>query len=299
MPILSPPCVLSIAGTDPTGGAGIQADIKAISATGSYAASVITALVAQNTQMVEAIFEITPKFLSQQLHAVFTDLDIKAIKLGMLHNQAVIKTVYKYLKNYKGFIIIDPVMVAKNGASLLDTAAIELLKSKLLPLATLITPNIPEAEKILDAKINSYEDMESAAKGLSLKYNINVLLKGGHLNFKINSEDNFCSDVLCCVNSDNFNWFHTKKILTKNVHGTGCTLSSAIASYLARKFDLVTSIKLAKDYLTAAILSGSEFIIGQGFGPVDHFYYLRDKQEKNDDIRKNAKISTTFTQTSS
>jgi len=300
MPILSPPCVLSIAGTDPSGGAGIQADIKAISATGSYAASVITALVAQNTQTVEAIFEITPEFLSQQLTSVFDDLDIKAIKLGMLHNPAVIETVYTYLKEYKGFIVLDPVMVAKNGSELLQPEIIDLLKQYLLPLATVITPNIPEAEKLLGAKINSYEDMESAAKELSLKYNTNTLIKGGHFNLE-NSSDVLCLKNNAINNLNNINWLHAKKINTKNTHGTGCTLSSAIASYLAQGFDLIEAVKLAKDYLTHAILSGSKFNIGQGFGPVDHFYYLRDKHEKcekyekNDDLRKDTKTSTAFT----
>ncbi|MDX2164119.1 MAG: bifunctional hydroxymethylpyrimidine kinase/phosphomethylpyrimidine kinase [Gammaproteobacteria bacterium] len=277
MPISTPPCVLSIAGTDPSGGAGIQADIKTISATGSYAASVITALVAQNTQRVDAIFELTPLFLEQQLDAVFSDLDIKAIKIGMLHNKDVIDIVGKYLKNYKGFVVLDPVMVAKNGAALLQPDIIDYLKDNLLSYATVITPNIPEAEKLLETSINSYVEMESAAKTLGEKFNINILLKGGHLNAEQSS------DVLYTAANKKFHWFHAPKINTKNTHGTGCTLSSAIASYLAQGFELPKSIQLAKDYLTRALESGSKFNIGKGFGPVDHFYPLR---EKNYHVRK-------------
>jgi hydroxymethylpyrimidine/phosphomethylpyrimidine kinase len=256
MSTLTPPCVLSIAGTDPSGGAGIHADIKTISATGSYAAAVITALVAQNTQHVDAIFDLTPEFLSQQLHSVFSDLDIKAVKLGMLHNKAVIKTVTDHLKNYKGFIVIDPVMVAKNGSALLQLEVIEFLEATLFPLATIITPNIFEAEKLLKT----------------------------------------CTDVLYSKSNKELHYFDSERINTKNTHGTGCTLSSAIASYLAQNFDLIEAIKLAKDYLTHAILSGSNFSIGRGFGPVDHFYYLREKCEKKHGVRKNKSSSSTLTE---
>lgn len=272
--------MLSIAGTDPSGGAGIQADIKTISATGSYAASVITALVAQNTQVVKSIFEISPEFLIQQLDAVFSDLAIKAIKIGMLHNSEIINLIADYLINinYKNYIILDPVMFAKNGSALLHPSAITALKTKLLPLATLITPNIPEAEILLDSKIkiDSCDQMEFAAKKLSQKYNINILLKGGHIK---NNKDNLSSDILYFKNNNNFIWFHADKIKTNNTHGTGCSLSSAIASYLAQEFSLEKSIELAKNYLTHAILSGSRFKIAQGCGPVDHFYYLRNSWE--------------------
>jgi hydroxymethylpyrimidine/phosphomethylpyrimidine kinase len=271
MAILTPPCVLSIAGTDPSGGAGIQADIKAVSATGSYAASVITALVAQNTQRVDAIFDISAEFLAQQLDAVFSDLEIKAIKIGMLHNKSVIDVVCKYLKTYSGFIVIDPVMIAKNGSPLLQADMVDYLKLILLPYATVITPNIPEAEKLLNISIHSHGEMESAAKTLNEKFNINVLLKGGHLNTEQSS------DVLYSNQGKKFTWFHAPKINTKNTHGTGCTLSSAIASYLAQDFTLPEAVQLAKNYLTHALHSGSQFKIGKGFGPVDHFYYLREK----------------------
>jgi hydroxymethylpyrimidine/phosphomethylpyrimidine kinase len=290
MSTLTPPCVLSIAGTDPSGGAGIHADIKTISATGSYAAAVITALVAQNTQHVDAIFDLTPEFLSQQLHSVFSDLDIKAVKLGMLHNKAVIKTVTDNLKNYKGFIVIDPVMVAKNGSALLQLEVIEFLEATLFPLATIITPNIFEAEKLLKTRISSLDDMKVAAQTLGEKYNAHILLKGGHL------ESNICTDVLYSKSNKELHYFDSERINTKNTHGTGCTLSSAIASYLAQNFDLIEAIKLAKDYLTHAILSGSNFSIGRGFGPVDHFYYLREKCEKKHGVRKNKSSSSTLTE---
>lgn len=276
MPTLSPPCVLSIAGTDPSGGAGIQADIKAISATGSYAASVITALVAQNTQRVDAIAEISPQFFEQQLTAVFSDLDIHAIKIGMLHNQTIIQHLKPFLENYTGPVVIDPVMVAKNGALLLQPEIITDLKQTLFPLATLITPNIPEAETLLNIAITSYEKMEAAAKALAETYRVSVLLKGGHL------ETEQAADVLYSWQDQKVTRFETLKIITKNTHGTGCTLSSAIASYLAQGLNLIEAIQQAKNYLTQALVSGSRFTIGKGFGPVDHFYYLR---ENHHDIR--------------
>lgn len=263
------PCVLAIAGTDPSGGAGIQADIKAISATGSYAASVITALVAQNTQRVDAIVDVPPLFIQQQMDAVLSDLTITAIKIGMLNQRAVIDAIATSLdKSMIKNVILDPVMVAKNGAPLIEAGLVDYLKERLFPYCTLITPNIPEAEALLKQRIHSSEEMIAASKTLGDQYQLHVLLKGGH--FK--SEE--ASDVLYDIQTQQHHWFRTPRIHTKNTHGTGCTFSSAIASYVAQGNTMVEAIQKAKHYLTAAIQSGSTQTIGQGYGPVDHFYYL-------------------------
>ncbi|MCC2667171.1 MAG: phosphomethylpyrimidine kinase [Gammaproteobacteria bacterium] len=263
------PCVVTIAGTDPSGGAGIQADIKAISATGSYAASVITALLAQNTQGVQAIEEVSPTFITQQIKSVFDDLTINAVKIGMLHNQAVIDAVILGLKTYRPYpIVIDPVMVAKNGCALLDMTMIDYLKKYLFPLATLITPNLFEAEKIVGWPITDTSLMKQAATDIGKQLNINVLIKGGHL------ETPQASDILYIPETHHYQWFHANRIDTKNTHGTGCTLSSSIASFLAQNYTMVDAIQAAKNYLTQAIQAGSLLPIGKGRGPVDHFYIL-------------------------
>lgn len=263
------PCVLTIAGTDPSGGAGIQADIKTISATGCYAASVITVLVAQNTQGVQAIQEIPISFLTQQIDSVFSDLDISAIKIGMLHNKKIIEAVSSTLEKLKPKnIVLDPVMVAKNGCELLPSHIIHFIKERLFPLVTLITPNLFEAEKILGGEIKTLSEMESAAEKIGNAFNVHVLLKGGHLDIFQSS------DVLYSKEDFSHYWFHAERIKTKNTHGTGCTLSSAIASYLAQGFTLQNAIRISKKYLTKAIRSGSRFQIGRGCGPVDHFYFL-------------------------
>ena len=267
----SPPCVVTIAGTDPSGGAGIQADIKAISATGSYAASIVTALVAQNTCGVQAILDIPPSFVEQQINSVFDDLDVSAVKIGMLHNASIIEVVAAAMKRLKPkHIVFDPVMVAKNGCSLIDPTTIDFLKQQLLPHVTLITPNVPEAEKLLGNSITTRDEMAVAAKTLGKQFNVDVLVKGGHLT------ETKSSDVLYCHESETQYWFHADRIDTKNTHGTGCTLSSAIASYLAQDYAVQDAISAAKHYLTQAIQSGSQFNIGHGHGPVDHFYFLLD-----------------------
>lgn len=264
---INPSCVLTIAGTDPTGGAGVQADIKTISANNCYAASVITALVAQNTLGVQAIYEISPEFVMQQMNSVFQDLDISAVKIGMLYNAKIIEVISSALKKFKPKnIVLDPVMIAKNGSALLCLNTIDLIKKELFPIVNLITPNLFEAEQLLGRKIASLNEMERAAEAISKDFNINVLIKGGHLNM-IES-----SDVLYLVNDVNYHWFHATRIHTKNTHGTGCTLSSAIASYLARDLTMSDAIQFAKKYLTEAIKSGSQFQIGHGCGPVNHFH---------------------------
>ncbi|BBB15164.1 phosphomethylpyrimidine kinase [Candidatus Rickettsiella viridis] len=266
---LNLPSVLSIAGTDPSGGAGIQADIKAISATGSYAASVITVLVAQNTQRVRAIQEIPLAFIQQQMDAVFTDLQFAAVKLGMLYKQDIIELVTQNLKKYQPpLIVLDPVMTTQSGDVLLKPNTINTLM-RLFPLVTLITPNIPEAEILLNKKISNRKEMEAAAINLAETHQTSVLLKGGHLTSS-DSPDIFYNPgqakVIC---------FDSPRIDTPHTHGTGCTLSSAIASYLAQGYTLHDSIRKAKAYLQQAIAAGKNLKIGKGSGPVHHFYYLK------------------------
>ncbi|MDF1827492.1 MAG: bifunctional hydroxymethylpyrimidine kinase/phosphomethylpyrimidine kinase [Legionellaceae bacterium] len=267
------PCVVSIAGTDPSGGAGIQADIKVISATGSYAASVITALVAQNTQGVQAIQEVSAEFVRLQLRSVFSDLNIQAIKIGMLHDARIIDVVASELLRLKPkYVVFDPVMVAKDGSILLDLSTIERIKDKLFTPVSLITPNLFEAEHLIGADINTLPDMESSAIYLGRKFNLNVLVKGGHLN------DKQSSDVLYSHEDNQCYWFHAERVTTTNTHGTGCSLSSAIASYLAQGLLLVDAIKKAKHYLTDAIRAGVNLDVGFGNGPVDHFYFLANRK---------------------
>jgi hydroxymethylpyrimidine/phosphomethylpyrimidine kinase len=268
------PIVLSIAGTDPSGGAGIHADIKAISATASYAAAVITILVAQNTQGVQAIQEIPLPFIQQQIDAVFTDLSLAAVKLGMLYKEEIIHLIAKNLKKYRPpFIVLDPVMTAQSGDLLLKTNAITALMN-LFPLATLITPNIPETEILLDKKISNQQDMQSAATLLANTHKVSVLLKGGHLT----GSDS--PDIFHDYAQGKIYYFDSPRINTLHTHGTGCTLSSAIASYLAQGHDLYQAIRKAKTYLHQAIEGGRYLKIGKGNGPINHFYYL--KQVRHD-----------------
>ena len=265
----SPPCIVTIAGTDPSGGAGIQADIKVISATGGYAASVITALVAQNTQGVQAIEAVSPDFVQKQIDSVFSDLAIKAVKIGMLHQASIIEVIATALSTLKPeHIVLDPVMVAKDGSILLDLETIDFIKTHLLPHVYLITPNIVEAEHLLNTSITTTTEMESVAKQLGTQFNLNVLLKGGHL------QGTRSPDVLYTVQNNTCEWFHAERFQTRNTHGTGCSLSSAIASYLAQGYALPKAISTAKNYITHAIRSGAEHTIGQGNGPIDHFYFL-------------------------
>lgn len=264
------PCVLTIAGSDSSGGAGIQADIKTISATGCYAASVITALTAQNTLGVQAIHEISPEFVKLQLASVFNDLNIKAVKIGMLHNEKNISVVSAALQKFKPrFVVLDPVMMAKNGCKLIDSDTISSLATILFPYVTLITPNLVEAELLLHIKINTPSEQESAAIKMGNQFKINVLIKGGHFNGQQSS------DVLYLYENSQCHWFHAKRIHSQNTHGTGCSLSSAIASYLAKNISLKDAIDCAKRYLTKAIESATTLQVGHGCGPIDHFYFLK------------------------
>ncbi|MDB1123206.1 bifunctional hydroxymethylpyrimidine kinase/phosphomethylpyrimidine kinase [Vibrio algarum] len=264
----STPIVLTIAGSDSSGGAGIQADIKAISATDSYACSVITALTAQNTQGVSGIFSISPEFVEQQIDAVFNDLNVQAVKIGMLSDVQIIKTVARKLRQYKPkHLVIDPVMVATSGDLLLEKQAITTLKTLLLPLAEIITPNLPEAAALTGEPIPKTESEMNALIGkLRALDTQNVLLKGGHL-----ESENTSTDLL--ITKDNVTRLSTPRIHTQNTHGTGCTLSSAITSYLAQGYSLIEAVQLGKHYITQAILHADELDIGCGHGPVHHFFH--------------------------
>lgn len=265
--IKTTPIVLTIAGSDSGGGAGIQADIKAISATGSYACSVITAITAQNTQGVSAIFPIPLEHVEHQLDAVFTDLNIVAVKVGMLADSAIIRVVANKIRQYQpAFLVVDPVMVATSGDLLLEHSAISTLKDELIPLADLITPNLPEAAALTGYPVpKSQEQMEEMVDDLRKLGARTVLLKGGHLEQDENSNDLFISDQGASLIS-------AKRYPTKNTHGTGCTLSSAIASYLAQENTLLNAVTLGKHYISQAIAHADELDIGHGHGPVHHFF---------------------------
>lgn len=263
----STPIVLTIAGSDSGGGAGIQADIKAISATGSYACSVITAITAQNTLGVSAIFPIPLEHVEKQLDAVFTDLNVVAVKVGMLADCDIIKVVAAKIKQYQpAFLVVDPVMVATSGDLLLQTSAINTLKSELLPLADLITPNLPEGAALINCEVPDNEDsMATMISGLRQLGATGVLLKGGHL-----EQDENSNDLL--ILSEQVHHFAAKRINTRNTHGTGCTLSSAIASYLAQGHELLEAVRLGKQYISQAIAHADELTVGKGHGPVNHFF---------------------------
>ena len=263
------PIVLTIAGSDSGGGAGIQADIKAISATGSFACSVITAITAQNTQTVSAIFPIPLEYVEKQLDAVFSDLNIIAVKVGMLADSDIIKVVTQKLQQYKPqFLVVDPVMVTTGGDLLLEKSAIETLKSALLPMADLITPNLFEGAALIGREVAKNEqEMQTMIDDLRQLGVKAVLLKGGYLTQNENSND-------LLILKDSVQQLTAKRIATNNTHGTGCTLSSAIASYLAQGHDLSTAVQLGKHYITQALAHADQLSIGQGHGPVHHFYQL-------------------------
>lgn len=255
---------LTIAGSDSGGGAGIQADIKTMTMNGVFATCAITALTAQNTLGVTGIMDVSPEFLAKELDAVFTDIPPDAVKIGMVSATSIIETIAEKLIEYKAQnIVLDPVMVATSGAKLISEDAISALTAKLIPLATLITPNIPEAEVLADMKITSVDDMLSASKIISEKYNCAVLCKGGH-------SLNDSNDLL--YSAGNYKWFNGKRIDNPNTHGTGCTLSSAIASNLAKGYDLETSIQRAKDYISGAL--NAMLDLGAGSGPMKHNFNL-------------------------
>ena len=255
---------LTIAGSDSSGGAGIQADIKTMCANHVFATSAITALTAQNTLGVTGIMEVTPEFLGEQLDAVFTDIYPDAVKIGMVSSSDLIRMIASKLQEYKAAnIVVDPVMVATSGAKLISDEAISTLKEELLPIAEVITPNIPETEVLTDMEVKTVEDMEIAAKKIYDTYHCAVLVKGGH-------QLNDANDYL--YNGEKGTWFKGHRIDNSNTHGTGCTLSSAIASNLAKGYTLEESVRHAKTYLSGAI--GAMLDLGQGSGPMDHGYNI-------------------------
>lgn len=269
--------VLSIAGSDCSGGAGIQADIKTITVHGMYAMSVITALTAQNTTGVYGVFESTPEFVGVQLDCVFGDIFPDSVKIGMLSSAKIIEAVVQKLKQYApGNIVVDPVMISTSGSKLLNGDAMEAFREKLLPLAALITPNIPEAECLSGLVIKNKAAMEEAALNIARFYRGAILIKGGHM---AGTSD----DLL--YHQEKFRWFTQGKINNPNLHGTGCTLSSAIACHLAAGREISGSIEKAKEYITGAIQANLD--LGKGNGPLNHGYSFN----YSDSAWKNEKIS--------
>ena len=258
---------LTIAGSDCSGGAGIQADLKTMTMHGVYAMSAIKALTAQNTTGVRAIQEVTPDFLQQQMDAVFEDIAPDAVKIGMVSSSELIQVIADRLRYYRAEnIIVDPVMVSTSGSSLLKPDAVETLKDVLLPLSTLITPNIPEARILSGMLIDSKDDMERAAKAIGDMYNCSVLVKGGHSISNAN-------DIL--YSEGTMQWFAGVRIDNPNTHGTGCTLSSAIASNLAKGFSLTEAVQRAKDYISEAL--AAQLDLGKGSGPMQHNFGLNTR----------------------
>ena len=256
---------LTIAGSDSSGGAGIQADLKTMTANGVYAMSAVTALTAKNTTGVTDILESTPLFLGEQLDAVFTDIFPDAVKIGMVSSAELIAVIAGRLKEYGAKnIVVDPVMVATSGAKLLREDAVEALCLELLPLAAVLTPNIPEAEILSGMTITDAAGMEAAARLISERYGCAVLCKGGH---KVNDAD----DLLWRNGAGK--WFHGRRIDNPNTHGTGCTLSSAIASNLAKGYDLDASVERAKAYISGALAAMLD--LGHGSGPMNHMFALK------------------------
>lgn len=261
---------LSIAGVDPSGGAGVLADIKAMSACGVYAMGVVTALTAQNTRGVTGVMPVPADFVGKELEAVFTDVPPAAVKIGMLNDAAVIGVVAGALRRYKPrWVVLDPVMVAKSGDRLLREDALEALKTELLPLADIVTPNLPEAGDLLGRTVETKDAMAEAAEALSamMKAGGAVLLKGGHLEASSAASDLFYS------RGETF-WIEAPRTATKNTHGTGCTLSSALAAFLARTDDATEAVRLAKAYIAEAIATADRLSVGSGHGPVHHFVRL-------------------------
>jgi len=259
--------VLTIAGSDSGGGAGIQADLKTIAANGCYGMSVITALTAQNTLGVSGIHAVPVEFVAAQMEAVLTDIGVDAVKIGMLFSPELIRIVAENLKRFEvRAIVLDPVMVAQSGDKLLQDEAIAALKQHLIPLAHLLTPNLPEASVLLGREIATTAAIEQAAVDLAGLGCTNVLIKGGHL------EGGDSDDCLFLGPEQRLVVLPGERIATRNNHGTGCTLSSAIASFLARGEAIENAVRLAKDYITGAIRAGAAYTIGHGHGPVHHFF---------------------------
>ena len=261
---------LTIAGSDCSGGAGIQADLKTMTMNGVYAMSAVTALTAQNTTGVRAIQETTPEFLKQQIDAVFEDIYPDAVKIGMVASSELIRVIADRLRYFDAKnIVVDPVMVATSGSALMKNDAVQTLIEELLPISTLVTPNIPEAQVLSGMTIETKEDMMDAAKQIGDNYHCAVLLKGGH-------SINDANDLLYA--NGELMWFEGKRIDNPNTHGTGCTLSSAIASNLAKGFTLIESVQKAKDYISGAL--AAQLDLGKGSGPMQHNFSLLNEYAK-------------------
>ena len=255
---------LSIAGSDCSGGAGIQADIKTMTVNGVYAMSAITALTAQNTTGVTGIMEVPADFLAKQLDSVFTDIYPDAVKIGMVSSSVLINVIADKLLEYKAEnIVVDPVMAATCGSKLLNDEAVETFKERLFPIADILTPNIPETEMLSGMEVKSPEDMIKAAKAISEKYGCAVLCKGGH-------QLNDANDLLYC--EGNYKWFNGKRINNRNTHGTGCTLSSAIAANLAKGYGMDIAVEKAKEYISGALEGMLD--LGKGSGPMNHAFMI-------------------------
>ena len=261
---------LSIAGSDSSGGAGIQADLKSMTMNGVFAMSAVTALTAQNTTGVRSVMEATPAFLADELDAVFEDIRPDAVKTGMVSSSALIQVIAQKLKQYEAKnIVVDPVMVATSGARLLAEDALQTLKAELLPLADVVTPNIPEAEILSGMIITNAEEMRAAAKQIHDAYGCAVLLKGGH---RVNDANDLLYD------GETFTWFEGRRIDNPNTHGTGCTLSSAIAANLAKGYSLSDAVRRSKEYISGALAAMLD--LGQGSGPMNHAFDLHGEFAK-------------------
>ena len=259
--------VLTIAGSDSGGGAGIQADLKTFSAIGCYGMSVITALTAQNTQGVKAIHAVPPAFAVEQIEAVLSDIGADAIKIGMLYSAELIEAVAQELKKHGARkIVLDPVMVAQSGDKLLQDDAIEAIKTHLMPLADVVTPNLPEASVLCGMPLTQWSDIESAAETLAKYGSRSILIKGGH------GDESKSTDLLFLAGEGRFVSLAANRIKTNNNHGTGCTLSSAIAAYMAKGKDIEEAVQKAKTFIHHAIAAGAAYKIGHGHGPVHHFF---------------------------
>lgn len=262
--------VLTIAGSDSGGGAGIQADIKTISALGCYASSAITAVTVQNTLGVSGVHVVPTDIVEAQIDAVLSDIGADAVKIGMLFSADIVRAVARQLKAHEiTSAVLDPVMVSTSGHTLFQSEAVTTLISDLIPLARIITPNVPEAEVLLEGqRITEGSQLPEAAKELSQRFGVSVLLKAGHI------EADTLVDILYCAEDLQLYELPALRVDTPNTHGTGCTMSSAIAAFLAKGFTLPEAVKGAKDYVNNAIISGANYSIGHGHGPVNHFYHL-------------------------
>jgi len=264
---------LSIAGSDPSGGAGLQADLKTFSALCVFGTTAIVAVVDENTQGVYGVHPIPDSFVAGQIRSVLSDIGTDAVKIGMLHSSSLIRTVLETLREYPDVrdIVLDPVMVATSGDPLLEPDAIGTLRDELIPYARVITPNLPEASMLLGTTVDRQDELEDAAHDLSAKFGdsrVSVMLKAGHL------DDDTLTDIFYNAETGRVLRLTSPRVRTVNTHGTGCTMSSAIAAWLAKGADLDTAVTNAKDYVAAAIAAGADYRIGKGHGPVNHFHAL-------------------------